>query len=104
MGRPAAEAIKMREVKGIGNKAQWEFDYRSTSGWIMIEAGGRWEKAGDKRWVPGRVRANLSDDAERDLYAEFKKLWLKGYKRGGGKIKIGPSASMSLAHEVIANW
>ena len=96
--------IKLKEVKGPNGQSQWEFDYRATTGWIMIEAGGRWEKGGDRRWVPGRIRANLSDDTERSLYSEFKKLWLKGYKTGKDKLKLGPSASRTLASEVIANW
>ena len=96
--------IKMREVKGGDGNSQWEFDYRGTTGWIMVEARGRWEKWQDKRWVPGRIRANLSDDAERALYAEFKKVWLKDYKRGKSGIKFGPSAASTLSDEVIATW
>lgn len=98
------EAVKMREVKGSDGKPLWEFDYRGTTAWIMVEAGGRWEKAGDKRWVPGRVRANLSDQSEKELYTEFKKHWLKGYKAGKENLKFGPSAAVSLADEVIATW
>lgn len=98
------EEIKMRELKASNGAQQWEFDYRGTTGWIMMEAGGRWEKGGDKRWVPGRIRANLSDQTEKQLYTEFKKLWLKGYKAGKEKLKFGPSASITLADEVIATW
>lgn len=76
---PSPESVKMREIRGSDGKPQWEFDYRGTTGWIMVEAGGRWEKADEKRWVPGRIRANLSDLSEKELYSEFKKLWLKGY-------------------------
>lgn len=98
------EAVKMREVEGSEGKPFWEFDYRGTTGWIMVEAGGRWRKDGDKRWVPGRVRANLSDQSGKKLYAEFKKLWLNGYKPGKEKFKFGPSAALSLADEIIATW
>ena len=34
------EAVKMREVKGSDGKPLWEFDYRGSTGWIMVEAGG----------------------------------------------------------------
>ena len=101
---PSSESIKMKEVKGTQAQTFWEFDYRGTTGWIMLEAGGLWEKSGDKRWVPGRIRANLSNEAERELYSAFKKLWLKGYKTDGKNIKFGPSATQTLANEVIANW
>lgn len=100
----STDAVKMREVKGSDGKPLWEFDYRGTTGWIMVEAGGRWEKAGGKRWVPGRVRSNLSDQSEKELYAEFRKHWLKGYKTGKQKLKFGPSAAVSLWDEVIATW
>lgn len=98
------EAVKMREAKGGDGRPQWEFDYRGTKGWIMVEAGGRWENAGDKKWVPGRIRANLLDQSEKELYSEFKKHWLKGYKAGKEKLKFGPSAAISLADEIIATW
>ncbi len=98
------EMVIMREMKGTDRKQRWEFDYRGSTGWIMVEAGGRWEKGNDKRWVPGRVRSNLTDPSEKNLYAEFKKHWLKDYKTGREKLKFGPSAAVSLADEILATW
>jgi hypothetical protein len=100
----APESTKMKEVQIQGGPNLWEFDYRGTTGWIMVEAGGVWERNGVRKWVPGRVRANLSDESEREFYSLFKRFWLKGYKKGADKIQFGPSASRTLIDQNIANW
>ena len=92
--------VEMKE-RNISGSTMWEFDFTSNKGWIILETGGRSEYRGEKSWAVGRIRALLASDDERAFYQSFKRAWMKGYKMGKDKIKMGPSAHATLASELI---
>ena len=80
---------------------KWTFDPASTD-WIILEIGGlREHSGGESSLRSGKIRANLSTDRERQLYVDFKKHWLKGYKTVVQNApRFGPSAAKTLVHHL----
>ena len=100
---PASMPIQVEKVSSyLLDKPYWQFNYQGTTGWIQLGLGG-WVK-GKTLWIPGNIGSNNRTKEEKSLFANFKKLWLKGYKKGPHDYHYGPSALTTLASANLASY
>jgi hypothetical protein len=100
---PASMPIQVEKVSSyLVDKPYWQFNYQCTTGWLQLELGGWVED--QTLWIPGSIGSNNRTEKEKSLFANFKKLWLKGYKKGPHNYRYGPSALNSLATVKLASY
>ena len=95
---PGTQRLEFEQVEP--GPQQWRFAYQGTTGWIQLVPGGWIEKK--TLWLPGFIGSNNKTPEEKEMFSMFKKLWLKGYRKGSHGYLFGPSASNSLADARIS--